>query len=88
MELFLDNRFKNRNKIIFGFILVVFDASILRYTSCSVWQKYKKSCITKTQQTASKIAHTFFLVGDAGNANEEKAQQTLGLLANQLKKAD
>lgn len=33
---------------------------------------------------SSKIEHTFFLIGDAGNADEPRAQQTLQSLRNQL----
>lgn len=87
MELFLDNSFKNRNKIIFGFILL-----FLMLQSCAThhaqFGKNIKNPITENATDTSKIAHTFFLVGDAGNANEDKAQQTLGLLVNQLKIAD
>jgi hypothetical protein len=87
MELFLDNSFKNRNKIIFGFILV-----FLMLQSCATHHTQFGKNITNPASAnatdSSKIAHTFFLVGDAGNANEEKAQQTLGLLTNKLQKAN
>jgi hypothetical protein len=87
MELFLDNSFKNRNKIFFGFILL-----FLILQSCAThhaqFGKNIKNPVTENATDTSKIAHTFFLVGDAGNANEDKAQETLGLLVNQLKKAD
>ncbi|HSN48666.1 MAG TPA: metallophosphoesterase, partial [Flavobacterium sp.] len=43
---------------------------------------------TKNAADSSKIAHTFYLIGDAGNANEKKAQQTLGLLEERLAKAN
>ncbi|MFV5697562.1 metallophosphoesterase [Flavobacterium sp. ZT3R17] len=86
MELFLDNRFINRNKINFGFILI-----LLVLQSCAThhaqFGKNIKDPVTENASDTSKIVHTFFLVGDAGNANEERTQQTLGLLANQLKKA-
>src|SRR6218665_101044 len=36
---------------------------------------------------SSKIEHTFFLIGDAGNADEEKAKLTLQALENQLEKS-
>jgi hypothetical protein len=38
----------------------------------------------QNETDSTKIAHTFFLVGDAGNANEEKAQETLALLQKRL----
>lgn len=86
MELFLDNQFINRNKINFGFILI-----FLVLQSCAThhaqYGKNIKNPITENASDTSKIVHTFFLVGDAGNANEEKSQQTLDLLANKLKKA-
>lgn len=87
MELFLDNRFINRNKINFGFILL-----FLVLQSCAThhaqFGKNIKNPVTENAIDSSKIVHTFFLIGDAGNANEDKAQQTLDLLSNQLKKAD
>ena len=83
MELFLDNSFKNRNKIIFGFILV-----FLMLQSCATHHtQFGKNITNPTSANAtdsSKIAHTFFLMGDAGNPNEEKAQQTIGLLEDRL----
>lgn len=86
MELFLDNRFLNKNKINFGFILL-----FLVLQSCAThhvqFGKNIKNTVTENATDTSKIVHTFFLIGDAGNANEDKAQQTLDLLSNQLKKA-
>jgi hypothetical protein len=41
--------------------------------------KNQEYCRTKGIDS-SKISHTFYLIGDAGNANEEKAQQTISLL--------
>ena len=87
MELFSDNQFINRNKINLGFILL-----FLIFQSCAThhaqFGKNIKNPISTNAVDSSKIAHTFFLVGDAGNADEEKAQQTLELLENKLKKAD
>jgi hypothetical protein len=86
MELFLDNRFKNRNKINFGFILL-----FLLLQSCAThhaqFGKNIKNPVSLNAIDTSKIAHTFYLIGDAGNADEAKAQQTIGLLENQLEKA-
>ncbi|MEO8516871.1 MAG: metallophosphoesterase, partial [Flavobacterium sp.] len=36
---------------------------------------------------SSKIEHTFFMIGDAGNANQEKTKQTLQALENKLNAA-
>lgn len=86
MELFLDNRFKNRNKINFGFILL-----FLVLQSCAThhaqFGKNIKNPISQNAIDSSKIVHTFYLIGDAGNANEKNAQETIGLLENQLEKA-
>ncbi|MFV8325457.1 metallophosphoesterase [Flavobacterium sp. ZS1P14] len=86
MELFLDNRFKNGNKINFGFILL-----FLLLQSCAThhaqFGKNIKNPLSVNARDSAKIAHTFYLIGDAGNANEKSAQQTIGLLENQLEKA-
>ena len=86
MELFLDNRFKKRNKINFGFILL-----FLVLQSCATHHaQFGKNITNPISQNAidsSKIVHTFYLIGDAGNANEKKAQETISLLENQLEKA-
>ena len=47
----------------------------------------KKSIVT-TEPDTSKISHTFFLIGDAGNANEPNSIKTLNLLEEQLVKSD
>lgn len=87
MELFLDNHFINRNKTTIGFIIL-----FLILQSCATHQvqfgKNIENPVSLNATDSSKIAHTFFLVGDAGNANEDKAQQTLKLLENRLKKSD
>ncbi|MEP6930935.1 MAG: metallophosphoesterase, partial [Flavobacterium sp.] len=59
--------------------------------SCATHKaQYGKSVSANENENATdtiKIAHTIFLVGDAGNADEEQAQQTLELLHKKLKKA-
>jgi len=61
-----------------------------------------QSCATNHSQFGSKapvnikndfdnqksLAHTFYLIGDAGNADEEKAQKILNLFSERLQKAD
>ncbi|WP_300567058.1 metallophosphoesterase, partial [Flavobacterium sp.] len=50
-----------------------------------------KKTISNTTQSeidTVKNSHTFFLIGDAGNANETETQNTLALLTERLKKAD
>lgn len=39
-------------------------------------------------ENKKKLSHTFYLIGDAGNADEEKAQKTLQLFSQRLKDAD
>ncbi|WP_413997704.1 metallophosphoesterase [Flavobacterium sp. W1B] len=87
MKLFLDNRLILSNKISLFLILL----GILIQSCASHNAKFGKNIknpIALNAADTSKIAHTFFLVGDAGNANEIKTQQTLDLLHNKLKKAD
>lgn len=87
MKLFPDNRFLNRNKAYLGFILLG-----LFFHSCSTYHaqfgRNIENPVSLNAVDTSKIAHTFFLVGDAGHADEEKARQTLALLHERLKKAD
>ncbi|MHC0448192.1 metallophosphoesterase [Flavobacterium sp. 3-218] len=86
MKLFLDNHFIAKIK---NFSLAI--ASLFIVYSCSTSKpQYGKNVSANETENATdtlKIAHTFFLVGDAGNADEEQAQQTLELLHQKLKKA-
>ena len=81
------NCFKVRSKINFVFIVLV-----LAVQSCAThhvqYGKKIENRIILNETDSSKIAHTFYLIGDAGNADEEKAQQTLGLLQNRLENSD
>ena len=87
MKLFLDNRFIVSNKT--SFLLILLGIVIQSCATHHVqFGKNIQNPITQNAQDTVKIAQTFFLVGDAGNLNDEKAQQTLGLLTNQLKKAN
>lgn len=87
MELFSDNQFMNKNKINLSFILV-----FLLLQSCAThhtqFGKNIQNPVSSNPADSSEITHTFFLVGDAGNADQEKAKQTLQLLNNKLEKAD
>jgi predicted phosphodiesterase len=47
-----------------------------------------KNPLEKNGLDTSKIAHTFYLIGDAGNTTAEKTQQTIRLLEDRLKKAN
>ena len=86
MKLFLDNDFiakiKNYSLAIIALFIV--------YACATRKPQYRKNVSANETENATdtiKIAHTFFLVGDAGNADEEQAQQTLELLHKKLKKA-
>ncbi|MBE8726974.1 metallophosphoesterase [Flavobacterium hungaricum] len=86
MKLFLDNHFIAKIKT--GFAAA---AILLLVFSCATKQaQYGKNVSVNLDENATdsiKIAHTYYLVGDAGNADEEQAQQTLELLHQRLKKA-
>ncbi|WP_348822211.1 metallophosphoesterase [Flavobacterium aestuarii] len=87
MKLFLDNRFINS---IIKYSITL--ALLLTINSCATHKpQYGKNVSTNENKNATdtiKIAHTFYLVGDAGNADEEQAQQTLELLHQKLKKSN
>jgi hypothetical protein len=83
MKLFSDNCFIPFNKA--GH--VVFLAALILQSCATHHEQFGKNIKNPVPQNAtdsSKIAHTFYLIGDAGNANEKKAQQTLGLLEERL----
>lgn len=87
MVLFLKNCCAKASKITFALIVL-----ILALQSCAThhaqYGKNIENHLIQNETDSSKIAHTFFLIGDAGNADEEKAQQTLGLLQNRLENSD
>ncbi|MRX37962.1 metallophosphoesterase [Flavobacterium sp. LC2016-23] len=87
MKLFLDNHFITKIK---NYSLVI--TSVLILHSCATHKaEYGKNVSANENENATdtiKIAHTLFLVGDAGNADEAQAQQTLELLHKKLKKAN
>jgi hypothetical protein len=87
MELFPDNQFMNKN-ITNGCFILLFLILQSCATHHSQFGKNNKNLTTSNPADTSKIAHTFFLVGDAGNADEGKTQQTLELLHTKLDKAD
>ena len=64
---------------------------LLVYSCATHKAQYGKNVSANENENATdtiKIAHTFYLVGDAGNADEEQAQQTLELLHQKLKKSN
>ncbi|MGO4904358.1 metallophosphoesterase [Flavobacterium sp. W20_MBD1_R3] len=84
MKLFLVNCLIPFNKA--GYIVLL---SVLIFQSCAThhaqFGENVKNPIAQNTTDSSKISHTFYLIGDAGNATEKKAQQTLGLVENRLK---
>ncbi|WP_316633606.1 metallophosphoesterase [uncultured Flavobacterium sp.] len=87
MKLFLDNHFIAMIKT-YSLAIVVL---LLVYSCATHKAQYGKDVRTNQAENAIdtiKIAHTFYLVGDAGNADEEQAQQTLELLHQKLKKSN
>jgi len=86
MKLFLDNHFIAKIK---NFSLAIIAIALL-YSCATRKAQYGKNVSANETENATdtiKIAHTFYLVGDAGNADEEQAQQTLELLHQKLKKS-
>ncbi|MFH6934683.1 metallophosphoesterase [Flavobacterium sp. FlaQc-30] len=86
MKLFLENHFIAKIK---NYLLAI--ATLILISSCATHKpQYGKNVSANETENATdtiKIAQTFYLVGDAGNADEEQAQQTLELLHQRLKKA-
>lgn len=87
MKLFLDDHFINSN---IKYSLVI--ALMIILNSCATHKvQYGKNVSANENENATdtiKIAHTFYLVGDAGNADEAQAQQTLELLHQKLQKSN
>ena len=86
MKLFSDNCFIPFNKA--GYVVL----AALLFQSCAThheqFGKNIKNPVPQNATDSSKIAHTFYLIGDAGNANEKKAKQTLGLLEERLSQSN
>jgi hypothetical protein len=76
MKLFLDNHFIAKIK---NFSLAIITLTFI-YSCATHNAQYGKNVSANETENATdtiKIAHTFYLVGDAGNADEEQAQQKL-----------
>lgn len=86
MKLFLLMRF-NKIKI----FSVAFLGSITLF-SCATHQLQlganSKKITNTNDKDSTKIAHRFFLIGDAGNADQENAQKILAALQKQLQQSD
>lgn len=87
MKLFWLNRKQKQNISLLKYLLVV-----MVLQSCATHHSQFGSknfpVIKEDFDNKKNISHIFYLVGDAGNADESKAQKTLALLENRLEKAD
>jgi hypothetical protein len=65
---------------------------LLIVTSCATYHSQFGNTATENklinEDETAKIAHRFFLIGDAGNADEENAKKLLGVLQEQLSQSD
>ncbi|HEU4791690.1 MAG TPA: metallophosphoesterase, partial [Flavobacterium sp.] len=65
---------------------------VLVLHSCATYYpQYGKNLeneITQNTLDSSKIVHTFYLIGDAGSPNKDKAQETLSLLQKRLENSN
>jgi len=66
-------------------ILFVFQSCATHY---SQFGSKKPSIIKDNFDDPKKISHTFYLIGDAGNADQPKAQKLLSIFKERLEKAD
>ena len=86
MKLFLQMHFTNR---IFTKIFLI-SFSLLIFSCASKKPQYGKNVKDFQQSTindSSAVIHSFYLVGDAGNADEPNSQKVLSLLQERLKNA-
>ncbi len=87
MKLFYDICFITFNKVSYVAVL-----ALLLFQSCAThspqFGKNINNTVVQNENNSSKIAHSFYLIGDAGNSNEKEALETLGLLEEQLKKSE
>lgn len=86
MKLFSDNHFITIKTPLF-FLLYLFLLQSCATHHAQYGNKTKDRLIANGIDT-SKIAHTFFLIGDAGNSDEDKAKKTLNQLHEELLKSD
>jgi len=86
MKLFLYNHFIVRIKS----LAIFFVLSFLIFSCATHHAQFGKDVSANENENATdtiKIAHTLYLIGDAGNADEEQSQQTLELLHKKLKRS-
>lgn len=86
MKLFWVNEVKPSGKIVITILCLLLLHSCATYTP----QFGKKTDATLSEKTTDsvKTIHTFYLIGDAGNAEEQETQNTLALLEENLKQSD
>ncbi len=87
MKLFWVNESIKQNYKLFCYSL-----TSLLLTACATHKiqlgKNTSNEITEEKQDTIKNSHTLYLIGDAGNADDEQTQKTLSLLKERLDKAD
>jgi hypothetical protein len=82
MKLFSDNRFfKNKTYLSLALLLILLQSCATYHTQ---FGNKGKKLPTNSATDTSKITHTFFLIGDAGNADDEKAKNVLNALQEKL----
>jgi predicted MPP superfamily phosphohydrolase len=87
MKLFWVNLIKSQNIIIVQLLLLV----IITQSCATHHQQFGKnttSNFTKIEPDSTAVEHSFFLIGDAGNADEQNSQTTLSILNNDLRAAN
>lgn len=87
MKLFSDNPFINLNKKALLILLtgLAFESCATRHAQ---FGENINNPISENAIDSVKIAHTIYLIGDAGNADEDKSQKTLELLKTRLQKSN
>ncbi|RVT77388.1 metallophosphoesterase [Flavobacterium sufflavum] len=86
MKLFSDMRFIKIKIFSLSLFVLFIVASCASYHS-QLGRDSKKITLTNDKDT-TKIAHRLFLIGDAGNADEENAKKVLSALKEQLSQSD
>lgn len=87
MKLFLDNPLIPKIKNVWFLLIPVF----VIYSCATRSPQYGKNVSTLATQNATdslRVAHTFYLIGDVGNADQEQGRQTLQLLQERVKKSN
>ncbi|WP_192499834.1 metallophosphoesterase [Flavobacterium sp. PL002] len=82
MKMFSDNRFI-KNKIFLYLPIVLFLLQSCATKKAQYGSKVETP-VPQNEADTAKVTHTFFLVGDAGNADETEPQKMLQLLQEQL----